>query len=144
MKGKIMKKLLWAVVFVGISAAPFLRAQTAKVIELSGEDSRLAQEVKHLQEQLTEKQTQLHSLIYSKYSLSNKDGWWYGYELSDDYKYIVPSPYKAPDKPCTYGGFITGSATTSSINLNSCYCNWPVVYTKTAGSLTGSTLTPTN
>lgn len=97
-------KIITFVVAVAISIGA--HAQTAKVIALSPEDAKVAKELIQAQDALTKRKAEFEASIRAKYLTAQKgesytstfggerirSGWDYGFEFSEDWKYIVPAP----------------------------------------------------
>jgi hypothetical protein len=105
-----------------------LPAQTAKVIELSPQDQVLS---KNKHDDLVRAQKasdDWNTYIQHKY-IEKKSGWEFGYQFSEDYKFIVPKSYILPG---VFSG-IPGNITSSG-NIT-CSCGWCSGNYCTCGSL---------
>jgi hypothetical protein len=110
-------------------AAPML-AQTAKVVELKPEEAAEAKQLHDAADRAKKAADEFDAKIGERYvwsegstanSYSLKPGWPYGFEFSDDYRFIVPKPYQAQaPSACGYGFYMnpaTWSETTAAERL---------------------------
>jgi hypothetical protein len=112
-------------------AATTLHAQTAKVIQLNPEDAALAKSLHEQKEALDKKIADFDDGVRKHYLLETKkegniltfafcsngpcptykQGWSGGFEFSDDYKFIVPTPLRPAITYNTCPSYVYGGNT---------------------------------